>query len=855
MANKVSDLSIKLQTGTDSTYLATWNFDPNFTVTHTTYWSGGIKVGDWVKVKSGSRWYNGASIPSFVFDEWWKVYELIGSRAVINDSWSGTYHIMSPINVNNLQGENDSGGSSTESETVNALDHYEVKWAYDSGDGIWFDGGSSDVTTKYSTYNGPANAIKIRVTVKPVAKTRKVNGEDTPYYTGSAVSYTYQTSSNPPEEPPTPTAEIEGFQLTALVDNVSDAKTEQIEFQVYDLTKFFRSGIATVSAARASYTCTVNVGGKYRVRARSINLVGGGKTYSDWSDFTSELGTIPSAPTEITSIRGTSSTSIYLEWPKVNSAETYEIEYTTNVKYFDASSEVTSIAGIEVTHYEVTGLESGDEYFFRVRAANEQGESGWTGVKSVVIGKKPAAPTTWSSTTTAIVGTDVYLYWVHNSEDNSKEHYAEVEITIGDDKQTYTIENPNADDDEAEVKTRSYVIDTSSLSEGAKIEWRVRTAGITLQYGDWSMMRTIDVWAPPTLTLTINDQNGDALQVVTEFPFYINGLAGPQSQYPIGYAVSITADVGYETLDDLGNQVVIAPGEEVYSAYIDTTDALLLEMTPVSIDLENNISYTLTVIVSMNSGLTATEQLNFSVSWFDESYTIDASIAIDEQSYVAYITPYCRDENDEIATDISLSVYRREFNGTYTAIATGIDPLRNTMVTDPHPSLDYARYRIVASSNSTGAISYYDTPSYPVGCKEIILQWSEEWQSYDVVDPNSVTVDPLWSGSMVRLPWNIDISEDTAPEATLVKYIGREYPVSYYGTQIASSASWSCDIEKTDVETLYALRRLSVWKGDVYVREPSGSGYWANVSVSFNRNHNELVIPVSLSITRVEGGM
>ena len=43
--------------------------------------------------------------------------------------------------------------------------------------------------------------------------------------------------------------------------------------------------------------------------------------------------------------------------------------------------------------------------------------------------------------------------------------------------------------------------------------------------------------------------------------------------------------------------------------------------------------------------------------------------------------------------------------------------------------------------------------------------------------------------------------------------------------------------------------------GDVYVREPSGSGYWANVSVSFSQTHCETVIPVTLNITRVEGGI
>ena len=63
------------------------------------------------------------------------------------------------------------------------------------------------------------------------------------------------------------------------------------------------------------------------------------------------------------------------------------------------------------------------------------------------------------------------------------------------------------------------------------------------------------------------------------------------------------------------------------------------------------------------------------------------------------------------------------------------------------------------------------------------------------------------------------------------------------------------DIPKSDKETLYALRRLSIWMGDVYVREPSGSGYWANISVSFSQTHCQLTIPVQIEITRVEGGV
>ena len=105
------------------------------------------------------------------------------------------------------------------------------------------------------------------------------------------------------------------------------------------------------------------------------------------------------------------------------------------------------------------------------------------------------------------------------------------------------------------------------------------------------------------------------------------------------------------------------------------------------------------------------------------------------------------------------------------------------------------------------------------------------------------------------LPYNIDVTSNHKPDVELVEYIGRSNPVSYYGTQYGETATWKTDIDKTDVETLYALRRLSKWMGDVYVREPSGSGYWAHVTVSFSETHLKTVIPVTLEITRVEGGI
>ena len=114
---------------------------------------------------------------------------------------------------------------------------------------------------------------------------------------------------------------------------------------------------------------------------------------------------------------------------------------------------------------------------------------------------------------------------------------------------------------------------------------------------------------------------------------------------------------------------------------------------------------------------------------------------------------------------------------------------------------------------------------------------------------------PTWSGSMLKLPYNIDVSDNHRNDVALVEYIGREHPVSYYGTQLGETSTWNTTIPRDDEETLYNIRRLARWMGDVYIREPSGSGYWANVTVSYSQKHCVVTIPVTFSITRVSGGV
>ena len=741
---------------------------------------------------------------------------------------------------------------------------YRCVWYYKTDkDKVWFVGNDAEVDVLQSTYSAPENAAQVKCSVKPIAKTTTKNNKEVSLYTAGWVAKTYNMSKIIPTQATIPTIalnETNNLLLDVSLTNIDTAWTAlYVRFQVVrdDTTRCYdqRVELSSNNAKRNIYLqFSVEAGHRYKVRCAGVrgNATSTWST-GEWSDYSDNVQTIPIATSGLV-VTALSSTSIKATWNAVSNVTGYELQYTTDQSYFDTNpSAVTSFTpeGTTTTAI-ITGMESGSAYYFRVRTTNSAGESKWSSIASTILGKKPSAPTTWSSTTTVAGGDSVNLYWVHNSVDGSSQTTAILEISGTE----YTIQN-STDEDEKD-KTSVYTLTTSSSA--GSIPWRVKTKGVTDEYSDWSVLRTIKVYEKPELSVELQDSNYNAIDTVTSFPFYIHGEPSPIADV-IGYHLSITSSESYETVTPTGETKLISAGDEIFSEYYDVTgEALDFTMSADNIDLENERAYDISLTVSMTSGLTASDTKTFTVSWADDTKFPDAEVEYLPDIYAARIRPYCYDDNDEedvLSTGVKLSVYRREFDGSFTKIAEGLDNTNTTYVVDPHPALNYACYRIVAIVESTGAVSYYDIPGEPVNEPAAILQWEESYSNFEVstIDEDDEPENPVMSATFLRLLYNLDVSDSSSPDVSMVKYIGRKRPVSYYGTQLGESSSWNAEIEKTDTDTLALLRRLAVWTGDVYVREPSGSGYWANVTVSFSQTHCEMTIPVSLTITRVEGGM
>jgi len=921
------------------------------------------------------------------------------------------------------------------------IDSYTVKWYYRSSKGgTWYlDKTISDLkvrSTSHDLWSPPPEARELRVSVRPIAKTYKTNksGSTARWF---SVDSTLKIDSDYDEYPQTPSIgefSIDNKTLKAqvIVDltNFDRLETSAVRLQVYRngntllrftgstqttgkgeyyIEKKFTKSNPIPSSGIVNFTgIKLSTASSYQVRGAvasydGTNAQSGSYKWSEYSAWSSSIDARPNAPT-LKKVEAVAADQVKVTWSSITNITKYEIEYASDNKSFTSGTYQTASVEDTTTHI-ISGLESGHTWYFRVRSVNDSDKSSPSKILSTVLAVKPSPPTTWSSVNVASIKAMIedtnplYLYWTHNSADGSAERYAKFVFTINGTKYYRTIINGDKDEygdyidvvsdvnfwtwelytDEANTTLAGTGYDLFRASGAEAFKWKVRTRGVSTEYSDFSIERTIEVYEDPNLQLMISDANGEITgDTFVSFPLTVAGTVTPSSQIPISFHISIIAGGSYTTTDIYGNEIMVSEGTEIYSKYID--DSILdTTITSADVDFFTDVPYELKVVAYTDAGLNASASRQLEADWEEIGETPDATIDFNETFRYATIRPYCMHfigyENDdeegledydpvcyvgtsspetvasdatsgdmyfntstnevysygpdawnykttfdysdalswysgtdidgetdddiypnsgisqsevndhyintatgdifrcvksgepdvaiweylwncfwEVTPNIELAIYRKEPGGGYVTIAEEIDnsvQSSDSAVTfrDPHPSFNSCVYRIVARNTENGAIGYTDlTEALPES--SVVIQWDETWN--DVIENEN---GEEFEGSILELPANIKLSDSNNMDVNFAEYIGRARPVAYYGTQKGEKPSINCEFDKKDAEKLALLRQLMNYSGNVYIREPSGLGYWANVAVSYNRDYSDLTIPVTLSITPVEGGI
>lgn len=747
------------------------------------------------------------------------------------------------------------------------IESISVAWQYQvlnsAGKAVWLKGSTETISkgsAQSGTYSAPSESLSVYVSVTPIL-TKKGKKKAT----AKAASASRSFAGNAPAKPSAPSVSIDGYTLT-LRTQTSDQYAKSAVFYMYrdsEVNPYWSSSaIALSGAGVAQQIVTLAPDHNYYAKVRLYN----GSAGSEMSDAVAISEIV--VPAQVTNVVATplSQTQIQLSWSATNGAAStngYEIEYATDPKYFGGSNASTTSAS-NTTEY--INVETGHTWYFRVRAKNASGITGaWSDpLASAAAASKPNPPTTWTLSSTAFVDSTITLYWTHNSADGAKPTKSEIEWNLNDGQSHSIIVTHDLGPDDRDY-TFNYELALASLSfnDGDILKWRVRTQGVeAIGWSDYSVLREIKIYSPASLSVYVENE-------IDAYPISLDITVTPATQSIVSFYLAISARDSYDDNDYMGEFQHVVAGQRIFSknySGLDNVDTISL--TPSDINLMSGQTYDVEAIVATSSGLTAEATTEFTLDITEPDYYLDMGITIDPDSLSAALIPGCYSDVNEdeegddvydienIVDSVVLSVYRINFDGSFTPIEINIPNDGITVISDPHPALDNGKYRLVALDNATGTMFFDDIISEDLDVKGLVLQWDSKYANYlirDIVEEiDEPAIGDMAGGTTLKLPYNVKKNESSDIDNNLVEYIGREHPVSYYGTQKGQKSSYSTDVPKDDLDTLDYLRRLQIWPGDVYIRAQDGLGYWAKVEVSFDRDYDSLVMPVNIDATRVD---
>jgi titin len=311
------------------------------------------------------------------------------------------------------------------------------------------------------------------------------------------------------------------------------------------------SQIATRGANSTSYSnAGLSSSTTYYYRVRAYNSAGNSGYNSSWSNIPSVTtpsgGSVPAAPSGL-SATSVSTSQINLSWnDNSNNESGFKVERATS-----SGGPFSQIAtrGANSTSYSNTGLSSSTTYYYRVRAYNSSGNSGYSNTGSATTqsgGSVPNAPT--NLTATAVSSSQINLTWQDNAGNENGFHVWRYHSSVGWSQIDIVGANTTNYPDSGLSPATSYSYAVRAYNAAGVSGWSNVPTATTLSAGGDTEPPSVSITSPPSgstytsaQTVPINVSASDNVGV-TMVRFYDNGsLKYTDTTAPYSYNWPVTS--------------------------------------------------------------------------------------------------------------------------------------------------------------------------------------------------------------------------------------------------------------------------------------------------------------------------
>ena len=254
--------------------------------------------------------------------------------------------------------------------------------------------------------------------------------------------------------------------------------------------------------------------------------------------------------------------------------------------------------------------------------------------------------------------------------------------------------------------------------------------------------------------------------------------------------------------------------------------------------LDDNAKYRLIATVTDTFGQVDTQVLKFRVAWAHQAITPSATLSIDAEQGVSFITPV--KPSGWVEGDVA-DIYRLSADAPELIVKDGEF---GTKYVDPYPTYgDFGGYRVVYRTingdyidNRVLAMTDYTAEDHP----EIRH------------DKFGIVID--FNGDQIILPYNVSLTNSWTKDFIKTTYLGGTIQGDWNPVIERSSTANTVIPIEVEPDQVNALRRLANYAGICHVRTPDSSSFNADVQVKDDREEKwtHRLSKVSLTITKVD---